>query len=300
MWSSQMRNVLAGAQSVGRQAEVLQAGERAADGPVQGTQKVGPELRNLSVENVQLIATVLHDDRGSRTRKRDCPRVPINLPWVCWGGVLQGFLLFCWRSAPVLPPLRTSADPRRRPLPVPIKHYLLFWELEKKLWKLRNPRPVTRTRRVVKFSASSLKGAAWGLHEWSRCHGEWGHLSRSRRVSSVAAPSELSSLCPLGDGVLIICPSVSTTNPHLAPNTRTLKVSQTQTTDLLLQHGRNCVGAQRTGRPSQKRSLCPECVTGCVCVCVCALLGNRWKTNTCNPTCIFWVGLWHWPPGIPH
>lgn len=52
MSSSKMRNVSAGTQSVGGQAEVLQAGKRAPDQPVQGAQAVGPELQNLPVEKV--------------------------------------------------------------------------------------------------------------------------------------------------------------------------------------------------------------------------------------------------------
>lgn len=46
-----MSNVIAGTQSVGGEAEVLQAGKRAADKPVQGTQKVATELQNLPGEN---------------------------------------------------------------------------------------------------------------------------------------------------------------------------------------------------------------------------------------------------------
>lgn len=51
MCSGEVNNVIAGAQSVGGQAEVLQGGNWAADEPVQGTQPVGTELQNLPEEN---------------------------------------------------------------------------------------------------------------------------------------------------------------------------------------------------------------------------------------------------------
>lgn len=52
MSSSKMRYVFRGTQSVGGQAEGHQAWKRAADEPVEGTQKVGPELQDLSLENI--------------------------------------------------------------------------------------------------------------------------------------------------------------------------------------------------------------------------------------------------------
>lgn len=52
MSSSKTRRVFTGTQSVGGQAEGLQVWMRAADEPVKGTQKVGPELQDLLLENI--------------------------------------------------------------------------------------------------------------------------------------------------------------------------------------------------------------------------------------------------------
>lgn len=52
MSSSKTRCVFTGTQSVGGQAEGLQVWKRAADEPVEGTQKVGPELQDLLLENI--------------------------------------------------------------------------------------------------------------------------------------------------------------------------------------------------------------------------------------------------------
>lgn len=59
-------------------------------------------------------------------------------------------------------------------------------------------------RRWGACTASSLRDAAWGLHEWSWCHGAWGHLIQEGvgllRVSSSYAVFSLSFVRA------IICP----------------------------------------------------------------------------------------------